>query len=59
MEEVKKAWQTAISRRPLILRTLTRTNIVKRDAEEWIARIDDEVLPKQSQSSSRRSMENS
>lgn len=42
-QEIKNSWQTAIRNRNLVLRTLARTNVIKRDADEWIARIDDDV----------------
>ena len=37
--EVGKAWKTSIANRVLVLISLARTNIAKRDADEWIARM--------------------
>ena len=48
-----------MSRRPLILRSLARTNVVKRDAEEWIGRIDEGVLERQTKSERDESLEGS
>lgn len=46
LEQIQKAWTNGISNRELVLRSLARTNVLKKDADEWIARIDDNVFTK-------------
>ena len=45
-----KAWKTSIANRELVVRSLARTNIAKRDADEWIARMEDEIMEDRSRS---------
>ena len=58
-EEGKKSWMNAISNRQLILRSLARTNVVKRDAEEWLTKMDDEALWNESVEESNEDLEGS
>lgn len=44
LDEVKKAWKVGISNRSVILKSITRTNIVKRDTDEWINGMDPSVF---------------
>ena len=39
-EEVNKSWGIAVSNRRLILRSVARTNVLKKDVSEWIDRIE-------------------
>jgi hypothetical protein len=41
LEEVRNAWKKGISNRQIVLRSLARTNSIKRDADEWISRMED------------------
>lgn len=44
LKEVKSSWKNGISNREVVLRSLARTNVLKRDADEWIAKMEDEVM---------------
>ena len=59
MEEVKKTWSNVVSRRGLILRSLARTNVIKRDADEWLARMDNSILDNEKESFREESLEGS
>lgn len=43
-EEVEQAWRNAISNRPLVLRSVARTNVLKKDISEWLSRLDEHSL---------------
>jgi hypothetical protein len=40
-EEVNKSWGIAVSNRNLILRSVARTNVLKKDISEWLERIEE------------------
>jgi hypothetical protein len=41
---VEQAWRNAISNRPLVLRSVARTNVLKRDISEWLSRLDEQSI---------------
>jgi hypothetical protein len=61
-DEVSKSWKIAVNNRAMVLRSVGRTNVLKKDVDEWLQRIDgpDERGDEESLERSRReSMEGS
>lgn len=44
LQQTKKSWRNAITNRPIVLRSMARTNVIKRDTEEWLAKMDEQML---------------
>ena len=44
LQETKKSWRNAITNRPIVLRSMARTNVIKRDTDEWLAKMDEQIL---------------
>ena len=47
-QEVNKSWGIAVTNRPLILRSVARTNVLKKDVSDWLQKIDEGELPENS-----------
>jgi len=43
-EEVNKSWKIAIADRNLVLRSVARTNVLKKDIDEWLSRIEESAI---------------